>query len=169
MPQFPDDCPTTPPPDWPGCQVQNLHYTYDPCGQYHSHPRRCPADNIFRHKRVEPSAEYTYDAIYRLVEATGREHLGQVGGAPSPHSYNDVPRVGLKHPNDGRAMGTYAESYAYDSAGNLLKMHHIGDEPSNPGWTRHYAYGEKSLIEDGTKRHTTQVQQSSEWHYSARQ
>ena len=29
---FPDDCPQPPPADWPGCQVQNLHYTYDPAG-----------------------------------------------------------------------------------------------------------------------------------------
>ena len=29
---FLDDCPPVPPPGWPGCQVQNLHYTYDPVG-----------------------------------------------------------------------------------------------------------------------------------------
>jgi len=31
-----------------------------------------------------PSNDYTYDANYRLVEATGREHLGQVGGSLGP-------------------------------------------------------------------------------------
>ena len=36
----------------------------------------------FKNTRVEPSAEYTYDAVYRLIEATGREHLGQAGGRP---------------------------------------------------------------------------------------
>jgi RHS repeat-associated protein len=147
---FPDDCPTTPLPDWPGCEVQNLRYTYDPVGNI-THIRDDAQQIIFfHHKRVEPTADYTYDAIYRLVEATGREHLGQIDGAPRPHSYNDVPRVGLKHPNDGRAMGTYEESYVYDAVGNLLKMHHIRTELSNPGWTREYFYGTKSLIEDGT-------------------
>src|SRR4029077_4027357 len=29
---FPDDCPPLPPPGWPGCQIQNLRYTYDPVG-----------------------------------------------------------------------------------------------------------------------------------------
>jgi hypothetical protein len=29
---FPGDCPQTPPAGWAGCQVQNLHYTYDPAG-----------------------------------------------------------------------------------------------------------------------------------------
>ena len=29
---FPGDCPQPPPDGWPGCQVQNLHYTYDPIG-----------------------------------------------------------------------------------------------------------------------------------------
>ena len=27
---FPDDCPQPPPVGWPDCQLQNLHYTYDP-------------------------------------------------------------------------------------------------------------------------------------------
>jgi RHS repeat-associated protein len=146
---FPDDCPMAPLRDWPGCQVQNLHYTYDPVGNVTQFRDDAQQTIFFRHKRVEPSAEYTYDAIYRLTDATGREHLGQVGGAPIPHSYNDAPRVGLFHPNDGRAMGTYTESFVYDAMGNLIVMHHIGDEPSNPGWTRHYDYTETSLIEDG--------------------
>ena len=64
--------------------MQNLHYTYDPAGNI-THIRDDAQQTIyFRNKRVEPSADYTYDAIYRLIEATGREHLGQVGGAPIP-------------------------------------------------------------------------------------
>ena len=29
---FPDDCPNPPAPGWPGCQLQDLRYTYDPVG-----------------------------------------------------------------------------------------------------------------------------------------
>src|SRR5207253_703391 len=29
---FPSDCPQPPPPGWAGCQVQNLHYAYEPAG-----------------------------------------------------------------------------------------------------------------------------------------
>ncbi len=147
---FPDDCPQTPPVGWPGCQVQNLHYTYDPVGNI-THIRDDAQQTIyFRNKRVEPSAEYTYDAIYRLIEATGREHLGQVGGTPIPHSYNDAPRVGIDwSTNDGNAMGTYLERYVYDAVGNFLEMQHHGSDPAKPGWTRSYAYNEASLIESG--------------------
>lgn len=146
---FPDDCPQPPTPGWPGCQVQNLHYTYDPAGNI-THIRDEAQQTIyFRNQRVEPSAEYTYDAIYRLIEATGREHLGQVGGAPIPHSYNDAPRVGLLHPGDGNAMGRYLERYVYDAVGNFLEMQHRGTDPAHPGWTRTYAYNETSLLEPG--------------------
>src|SRR5439155_24842769 len=130
--------------------VQNLHYTYDPFGNI-THIRDDAQQTIyFRNKRVEPSAEYTYDAIYRLIEATGREHLGQVGGVPIPHSYNDAPRVGIDwSASDGNAMGTYLERYLYDAVGNFLEMQHRGTDPAKPGWKRSYAYNEASLIEPG--------------------
>jgi RHS repeat-associated protein len=147
---FPDDCPQAAPAGWPGCQVQNLHYTYDPSGNI-THIRDDAQQTIyFRNKRVEPSADYTYDAIYRLIEATGREHLGQVGGAPIPHSYNDAPRVDIDwSANDGNAIGTYMERYVYDAAGNFLEMQHRGSDPVKPGWNRTYTYNEASLIEPG--------------------
>ena len=47
-------------------------------------------------------------------------------------------------------MGTYIERYVYDAVGNFLEMQHRGSDPAHPGWTRTYAYGETSLIEDGT-------------------
>jgi len=40
-------------------------------------------------------------------------------------------------------MGTYAENYAYDAAGNLLSMGHV---VSSGNWTRRYAYSEPSQI-----------------------
>ena len=130
--------------------MQNLHYTYDPAGNI-THIRDDAQQTIyFRNKRVEPSADYTYDAIYRLIEATGREHLGQVGGAPIRRTRTMTqPRVGIRlaPANDGNAMGTYIERYVYDAVGNFLKMQHRGSDPAHPGWTRSYAYNEASLIE----------------------
>jgi RHS repeat-associated protein len=146
------------PPQGKWCGLQNLRYTYDPAGNI-THIRDDAQQTIyFRNKRVEPSSEYTYDAIYRLIEATGREHLGQAGGPPIPDSYNDSPRVGVLSsdgagrfaPNDRNAMGTYLERYLYDAVGNFSEMQHRGSDPVNPGWTRGYLYNETSLIEDGT-------------------
>ena len=153
---FPDDCPQPPPAGSPGCQVQNLHYSYDPVGNI-THIRDDAQQAIyFKNKRVEPSADYTYDALYRLIEATGREHLGQ-GGAPVPHSHNDENRVGLQSgnvpsrfgPNDGTAMGAYIERYVYDAMGNFLEMQHRGSDPTHAGWTRSYDYAEPSQLEPG--------------------
>ena len=148
---FPGDCPQPPPDGWPGCQVQNLHYTFDPAGNI-THIRDDAQQTVyFRNKRVEPSNDYTYDAIYRLIEATGREHLGQAGGSPIPHSYNDVPRVGISHPGDGKTLGRYLEHYKYDAVGNFEEMRHIGSDPANPGWAPVYTYNERSLLEPGRK------------------
>lgn len=142
---FAGDCPQPYPVGWPGCQVQNLHYTYDPAGNI-THIRDEAQQIIyFKNKRVEPSADYTYDAIYRLIEATGREHLGQ-GNKPIPHSHDDAPHIRLPHPGDGNAMGTYIERYLYDAVGNFLEMQHGNSGPAH-GWTRTYAFDEASLIE----------------------
>ena len=138
--------------------LQDLGYTYDPAGNITHLLDDAQQTIYFKNKRIEPSADYTYDALYQLIEATGREHLGQIGGTPIPHFHNDAGRVGLKSgdvpgqfgPNDGRAMGTYIERYVYDAVGNFEKMQHIGSDPVHPGWMRGYAYDETSLIEDGT-------------------
>ncbi|MGE0751635.1 MAG: SpvB/TcaC N-terminal domain-containing protein [Variibacter sp.] len=146
--QFPDDCPQTPAAGWPGCQIQNLTYTYDPKGNI-THIRDDAQQTIyFRNRRIEPSADYAYDATYRLIEASGREHLGQVSGTPAPGSYNDRTRIGiLLSASDGNAMGRYVERYAYDAAGNFAQVAHRGSDPLNPGWTRVYACDETSQLE----------------------
>jgi RHS repeat-associated protein len=130
--------------------VQDLSYTYDPMGNI-THIRDDAQQTIyFRNRRVEPSADYTYDAVHRLIEAFGREHLGQTGGTPNPPTAPDpfdTTRTGLAHPGDGNAMGTYVERYLYDAVGNILAMQHRGSDPVHVGWTRNYAYTETSLIE----------------------
>ena len=145
---FPDDCPEPAPAGWPGCHLQNLHYTYDPVGNITHIADRAQQTRYFANQRVEPSAAYIYDAVYRLIEATGREHLGQAGGAPVVGSFNDKPRLGVAlSANDGAAMGRYVERYVYDAAGNVREMIHRGSQPAHPGWTRSYTYGETSAIE----------------------
>ncbi len=155
---FPDDCdnPNPPPETIPAparppvgkaCGLQNLHYTYDPVGNITRIQDDAQQTIFFKNQRVEPSNDYTYDALYRLIEATGREHLGQ-NGQPIPHSPDDERRVGLPHPGDGNAMGRYIESYVYDAVGNFLQMQHRGG-PSAAGWTRTYEYDETSLLEAG--------------------
>lgn len=146
---FPGDDPSPPIADCPGRYLQNLHYTYDPVGNITHIHDDAQQTIYFRNKCVDPSNDYAYDALYRLIEAHGREHLGQGGGAPIPHSYNDAPRVGLQHPGDGNAMGRYVERYVYDGVGNFLQMQHRGADSTHAGWTRTYDYQEASLTEAG--------------------
>jgi len=128
--------------------VQNLAYAYDPVGNVaHIQDDADTQDVIFfANRRVEPSADYTYDPIYRLIAASGREHLGQTGGAlnaPQQVTNDDSARMALPQPGDGQAMGVYTESYSYDALGNILAVsHQVGAN----GWTRRYAYSEPSCI-----------------------
>jgi RHS repeat-associated protein len=128
--------------------VQNLAYTYDPVGNVTRIRDTADIQNViyFKSRRVEASADYTYDPTYRLIRATGREHLGQTGNNLSPPQQitnDDAFRTGILHPADGNAMGTYTETYTYDPVGNLLAMLH---QVSSGQWTRHYAYAERSQI-----------------------
>ncbi len=144
---------TTTRPGFPAAEqtVQDLLYTYDPAANITHIQDDADLQDVvfFRNRRVEPSADFTYDAIYRLIQASGREQLGLNGGTPlppAPTSYNDVPRVGLLSPGDGNAMGTYTEQYAYDSVGNFVGLAHRGSDPANAGWSRSYTYNETSQL-----------------------
>ncbi|MFI5915060.1 SpvB/TcaC N-terminal domain-containing protein [Dactylosporangium sp. NPDC051541] len=143
--------PSTPPaaspaPPAPAGSLQDLHYTYDPAGNV-THLRDAAQQSVyFRNRRVEPSNDYVYDALYRLIQADGREHVGQ-SGAPTAYTPHDAGRTGLPQPGDGNALATYIERYVYDAAGNILHMRHRGGDPAQAGWTRTYTYAEASLIE----------------------
>jgi RHS repeat-associated protein len=123
--------------------LQDLRYTFDPVGNTTQLRDQAQQDVFFRNRRVEPSSDYTYDAIYQLIEATGREHVG----AGEASSFDDAPRVGLVHPHDGSALGRYRERYQYDQVGNLLELIHRGTDPATAGWTRTFTYDEISQLE----------------------
>ncbi|GAG55702.1 unnamed protein product, partial [marine sediment metagenome] len=135
--------------------VQSLHFTYDPTGNVISIYDNAQQTIFFHNQRIEPNTEYTYDALYRLIEANGREHLGQTSNgtlSPStPTSSTDSLRSNLFHPNDGKALSKYIEKYEYDELGNILKMIHCNKSPTHSGWTRKYIYEEPSLIENEKK------------------
>ncbi|ANY16520.1 hypothetical protein AW878_02420 [Bordetella pseudohinzii] len=164
---FPGDCdnpqpppatiaaPRTPPVGG-GCGLQNLYYSYDPAGNI-THIRDAAQQSIyFSNQRIEASNDYVYDACYRLIQAEGREHLGQAG-LPFPHTYNDAERVGMLGaspsggfaPDDRAAMGRYTERYVYDAVGNLLLMQHARSSAAVSDWIRRYAYSDASLTESG--------------------
>ncbi|MGI5241939.1 SpvB/TcaC N-terminal domain-containing protein [Dactylosporangium sp. CA-139066] len=141
--------------------LQSLRYTYDPAGNI-THVRDDAQQAVFfNNRRVEPGNDYVYDALYRLIQAGGREHLGQLdGGAPRPPTPPggfDAFHTGLDHPGDGAAMGTYLERYVYDNAGNIRLLQHRGSDPAHPGWTRAYDYEEPSALEAAVSNRLTRT------------
>jgi RHS repeat-associated protein len=125
--------------------LQDLSYTYDPAGNVTSVRDQAQQTIYFNNAVVEPHADYAYDAIYRLISATGREHIGQAGNnLPGHHpelkpqyDFNDSTRTGLAHPHDGQAMRSYTQRYVYDEVGNFERIVH---QAAAGNWTRRYAY-----------------------------
>lgn len=125
-------------------RLQDLSYTYDPAGNVTQIGDDAQQTLFFGNSVVSPGTEYTYDAVYRLHAARGREHVGQ---ASQPETtWDDAARRNLPLPGDGQAMRRYTEQYTYDAAGNLLRLVHRAD---NGNWNRAYTYQEASLIEPG--------------------
>ncbi|MDP9021636.1 MAG: toxin [Actinomycetota bacterium] len=134
-----------PPPEGVPCGVQHLVYTYDCVGNV-THRRDLAQPTVFHAGVVVDShAEYTYDAVYRLIEGTGREHLGQTGD-PVVHSYDDAGRTRRPHPNDGQALARYVERYRYDEVANLTRMEHRALAAGAPSWSRTFVYAEPSQL-----------------------
>lgn len=130
--------------------VQDLHYWYDPVGNITRIEDLALKTIVHAGQKVEPVGSYTYDAVYRLIEAKGREHIGQNAFDFNPPNggYRDYPFVGQAHPNDLQALRNYTERYEYDPVGNFEALAH---RFNGAGWTRRYEYQENSLLEAGKK------------------
>jgi RHS repeat-associated protein len=125
--------------------VQDLGYTYDPVGNI---TRIADAAlNMINGEPNEAACDYTYDALYRLAAASGREHGGQAAFDfnPSDRNFRDYPFAGQRvHANDLQGLRGYVETYRTDTVGNIMHMkHHAGSNIDQPGlvlWKRGYQY-----------------------------
>jgi RHS repeat-associated protein len=117
--------------------LQDLKYHYDPVGNITLIQDQAQETLFFKNQVVTPSNSYVYDAVYRLISADGREHIGQL--ADPQISFEDAWRANRPLPDDGHAMRRYREEYRYDGVGNIRTVVHTA---ANGSWTRHYSYGE---------------------------
>ena len=62
---------------------------YDPMGNITAIEDAAQQTIYFSNQVVTANADYTYDAIYRLISATGREHIGQLS------SRNRIGPIGM--------------------------------------------------------------------------
>ena len=138
--------------------LQDLGYTYDPVGNITRLTDSAQQTIFFDGQVVTPSADYTYDPIYRLIRATGREHVSN--SVPVPPTWNDAATTGLVPlPSDNQAMGNYTETYAYDQVGNFQSIKHSVTKHSvaSGGWTRTYAYDEPTTPPTNNRLTSTTV------------
>ncbi|KAL2060433.1 hypothetical protein VTL71DRAFT_9464 [Oculimacula yallundae] len=130
--------------------LQDIKYTYDPMGHVTHVVDDAQQTSFFRNVIATPINAYTYDALYQLIEATGREHLGQPPGPPLPYTDSDSKRFGT-YPGDASAMGMYTERYVYDDMANMIEMKHDSSDTrvdvASRTWTRSFTYREPSLTE----------------------
>lgn len=120
-------------------RVQDLRYTYDAVGNITHITDNAQAAAFFRNQVVPPAADFSYDPLYRLVRATGREHIGQASAAPAGPSDRARTVAMLPARGDGQAMRTYKERYCYDEVGNIRRVRHVA---ANGNWAREYRYGD---------------------------
>ncbi|QHI98115.1 hypothetical protein GT347_09000 [Xylophilus rhododendri] len=84
--------------------LQHLRHEYDPAGNIVRIEDLAQDSSHHDNSRIDPISTYRYDAIYQLIEATGRENL--------------------KTGQDDSLLQNYRRHWSYDAAGNLLKMVH---------------------------------------------
>src|SRR5690606_1313107 len=87
--------------------------------------------------------DFEYDALYRLIEGTGRENQ------PTAPFWDDV----LRDP-DPENTDPYTQQYSYDLMGNMLELAHITSNSAN-SFTREYSHTDKRLdgMEVGSTNH----------------
>ncbi|PTQ98228.1 RHS repeat-associated protein [Mucilaginibacter yixingensis] len=116
--------------------IQDLFYTFDPVGNITQIRDDAQQTHFFQNAVVYPEARYQYDALYQLVQATGREHVSLSTDNQSDHS--DFPFINqLPEANNTTAVRNYTEKYEYDDCGNIKLLKHIAN---NANWNRRYQY-----------------------------
>lgn len=120
--------------------VQDLHYTYDAVGNITDIWDKTQQTVFFNNSLVEARQTFTYDGLNRLVEATGREQIGQQAGGEqykAPTAEGGSLPYNNPSPNDHKALQSYTQRYTYDEVGNIQRWRHLADQH---GYTRTYEY-----------------------------
>jgi RHS repeat-associated protein len=116
--------------------LQDLNYLYDAVGNI-TFKKDDNEPKLFYNNAVSQAKnEYTYDALYRLIEATGREKIASATFG-STDNWDDNAFITQHHINDNVAIQSYTQNYSYDAVGNILQLQQSASQGS---YTRDYYY-----------------------------
>lgn len=96
-----------------GAPLQDFAYQYDLAGNILSIHDRTPECGVRKADTLD--RQFIYDAVYRLISATGREE----DKAPSQKPWEDN-----SFSTDPTLTRGYCQSYSYDPAGNMVELNH---------------------------------------------
>ncbi len=134
--------------------LADVYYYYDAVGNI-TRIRDEAADTYFTGNMiVVPLKDYTYDSLYRLTKAKGREQISNATYG-TDDDYNDGLGSGTANSN---ALQNYMQYYAYDGAGNILSLSHDGASAGD--YTRNFNYT------SGTNRLASTAVGSSTYSYT---
>ncbi len=89
--------------------MQALRYWYDPVGNVTGIQDDARQTLFFDNSVVAPTQQFTYDALYRLTEAEGRERQG-TNNFGTDDNYSDAAWQ-TSHKGDGNAVQNYKQKY----------------------------------------------------------
>jgi RHS repeat-associated protein len=101
--------------------LQDLGYVYDPVGNVTSESDGVQTVAYRGGLAIDPIRRFVYDAVYRLISATGRQTVAD-------------------HPDQ---LQNYQRHYRYDLSGNLIRLQSVNAD-STPGFTRDFAVAARS-------------------------
>ncbi|WP_206429728.1 RHS repeat-associated core domain-containing protein [Pseudomonas chlororaphis] len=103
--------------------LQALAYQYDPIGNLLAITDTAKTTRHTRNQRVVPGNQYTYDALYQLCQASGREN------ANAGQQTQALPPAIVPLWQEANELTNYTRTYTYDRANNLTAIQHVGLHP----------------------------------------
>lgn len=118
-----------------GHLLQDLAYRNDPVGNIESIEDKSQPVQWFDQQRIEAVSRFTYDTLYQLTSASGRENASQTLGP-------NLPGLEIFGASDDSRWRNYTQTFDYDSGGNLTLLQH--DAGAGKTYLREMAVAERS-------------------------
>ena len=134
--------------------LQDIQYIYDPVGNITKKTDLSHTKVFNNNQVVEPEHKYLYDALYRLLEANGREHTGlnNPDYYKGQGNFKQSAFISTASANDANKLANYTRKYHYDKAGNLHQIKHVAADSSR-SFTRNIAVDEhtnRAVLQEGS-------------------